>query len=76
LRLALTGPGYSEAFVNGEFNWADASRGWSTTGAFAKTGNGGTIVGWLVSITVGSGLLWADVMRTIDLSTRPSRKKV
>src|SRR5664280_2439465 len=44
LRFALTGPEYSEAFVNGELNWANASRGWLTTGAFARTGNGGTTV--------------------------------
>jgi hypothetical protein len=76
LRFALTGPGYSDAFVNGEFDWANASRGWLMTGAFAKTGSGGTIVGRLVSITMGSGHLCADLMRIIDLSTRASRKKV
>jgi len=48
LRFALTGPGYSVAFVIGEFNCANASRGWLMTGAFAKTGSGGTIVGRLV----------------------------
>jgi len=77
LRFALTGAGYSEAFGNGEFNWANASRGWLMTGAFAKAGSGGgTIVGWLVSITMGSGHLCADLMRIIDLSTRVSRKKL
>jgi hypothetical protein len=77
LRFALTGAGYSEAFGNGEFNWANASRGWLMTGAFAKAGSGGgTIVGWLVSITMGSGHLCADLMRIIDLSTRASRKKL
>jgi hypothetical protein len=46
------------------------------TWAFAKTGsNGGTIVGRLVSITMDSGHLCADLMRIIDLSTRASRKK-
>jgi hypothetical protein len=76
LRFALTGAGYSEAFGNGEFNWVNASRGWLMTGAFAKTGSGGgTIVGWLVSITMGSGHLCADLMRIIDLSIRASRKK-
>ncbi len=47
------------------------------TGAFAKTGSGdGAIVGRLVSITIGSGHLCADLMRIIDLSTRASRKKL
>jgi len=77
LRFALTGAGYSEAFGNGEFNWANASRAWLITEAFAKAGSGGgTIVGWLVSITMGSGHLRADLMRIIDLSTRASRKNV
>jgi hypothetical protein len=40
------------AFVNGEFNWANASRGWLMTGAFAKTGSGGAIVGRLAAIYV------------------------
>jgi hypothetical protein len=77
LRFALTGAGYSETFGDGEFNWANASRGWLTTGAFAKTGSGdGAIVGRLVSITIGSGHLCADLMRIVDLSTRASRKKL
>jgi hypothetical protein len=77
LRFALTGAGYSEAFGNGEFNWANASRGWLMTGAFAKADSGGgTIVGSLVSITMASGHLCADLMRIIDLSTRASRKKL
>jgi len=77
LRFALTGAGNSEAFGNGELNWANASRCRLMTGAFTKTGSGGgTIVGRLVSITIGSGHLCADVMRIIDLSTRASRKKL
>ena len=45
-------------------------------GAFARTGSGGgTIVGRLVSIIMGSGHLCADLMRIIYLSTRVSRKK-
>ena len=75
LRFTPTGARYSDAFGNGEFNWANASRGWLMTGAFAKTGSG-TIVGRLVSKTMASGHLCADLMRIIDLSTRPSRKKV
>jgi hypothetical protein len=63
------------AFVDDEFNWANASRGWLMTGAFAKTGSDGTIVGKLVSITMGSGNLCPDVTRIIDLSTRGSRKE-
>src|SRR5674476_1518400 len=55
LRVAPTGPGYSEAFIIGEFIRANASRGWLMIGAFAKTGSGGTIVGRLASITMGSG---------------------
>jgi hypothetical protein len=62
LRFALNGTGYSEAFGNGEFSWASASRGWLMTGAFAKTGSrGGTIVGRLVSITIASGHLYCRV---------------
>ena len=46
-------------------------------GDFARTGSGGgTIVGRLVSIIMGSGHLCADLMRIIDLSTRASRKKL
>jgi len=56
LRFTVTGARYSEAFGNGEFNWANASRGWLMTGAFAKTGSsGGTIVSRLVSKAMGSG---------------------
>jgi hypothetical protein len=77
LRFTPTGARYSGAFGNGEFNWANASRGWLMTGAFAKTGSGGgTIVGRLVSKTTGSGHLCADLMRILDLSTRASRKNV
>jgi hypothetical protein len=76
LRVALTGTGYSEAFGIGEFSWANASRGWLMTGAFAKTGGGGTIVGRLVSITIASGHLCAELMRVIDLFTRASRRKL
>jgi len=75
LRFVLTGAEYSEAFVNGESNWANASRGWLTGMALAKTGNGGTIVGRLVSIVMGSGHLCVDLIRRIDLSTLASRRK-
>jgi hypothetical protein len=75
LRVTLTSARYS--FGNGEFNWANASRGWLMTGALAKTGSGGeTFVGRLASKTMASGHLCTDLMRIIDLSTRPSRKKV
>jgi hypothetical protein len=58
LLFALTGAGYSESFGNGELSWANASRGWLIAGAFAEIGSGGgTIVGWPVSITTGSGHL-------------------
>jgi hypothetical protein len=71
LRFTLTGAGYSEAFSNGEFNWATASRGWLMTGAFAKTGSGGgTIVSRLVSKTMGSGHLCADLMRITILTAQ------
>jgi len=64
------------ALVNGEFNWAKASRGSLMIDDFARTGSGGgTIVGRLVSIIMGSGHLCADLMRIIDLSTCASRKK-
>lgn len=81
MRFALIGPGdpeavvNSEAFVNGGFSWANASRDWLMVMALAKTG-GGTIVGRLVSMVMGSGHLCADLIRIIDLSTLASRKEV
>jgi hypothetical protein len=69
LRFALTGSGVTETSGTGSFSRAKASRGGLVTGATATTGGFcGTMVGALVSKTIGSGHLRSDFILIIGLS--------
>ena len=69
LRFALTGSGVTETSCTGAFSRAKASCGGLVTGASAMTGEFcGTMVGALVSKTIGSGHLRSDFILIICLS--------
>jgi hypothetical protein len=56
--LGFEGEGVLETCCEVASSWANASRGWLTSGVFASTAErGGTMVGTLVSITTRSGHL-------------------